>query len=122
MHVRTTRRPGEPGTQKLVAKYGDKLVALRYRYDAAKSKRYKTVELIIAEEDWIPPPPHHEEARVPTPASTYSPRVPVQIQYFENDLQPQLKAIGGTWDSNKKLWYAPEEYVHRLGLSDRIAI
>lgn len=43
MHVRTTRRPGESGTQKLVAKYGDKLVALRYRYDAAKKKRYKTI-------------------------------------------------------------------------------
>ena len=122
MHVRTTRRPGEPGTQKLVAKYGGKLVALRYRYDAAKAKRYKTVELIIAEEDWSPPPPHHEEDRVPTPAPTYSPRVPVRIQYFEKDLQRQLKAIGGTWDSNTKLWYAPEEYVHRLGLSDRIAI
>lgn len=109
MHVRTTRRPGESGTQKLVAKYGDKLVALRYRYDATKKKRYKTIELIVAEEDWTPPPPHEEEDRLAAPTHTYTSPVPVRIQYFEKDLQRQLKSVGGTWDPGKKLWYAPED-------------
>jgi len=111
-----------PALTKLVAKYGEKLVALRYRYDAAKGKRYKTIELIIAEEDWTPPPPHAEEVRLVTPTHAYSPPpVPVRIHYLEKDLQRQLKSIGGTWDAGKKLWYAPEEHVHRIGLSDRIA-
>jgi len=52
MQIRTVRKPGEPGTQKLVAKYGERLVSVRYRYDPQAGKRYKTVELIIAEEDW----------------------------------------------------------------------
>ena len=35
-------------------------------------------------------------------------------------LQRQIKAIGGRWDAGKKLWFAPEEYVKRLGLMKRI--
>jgi hypothetical protein len=48
MLIRTVRKPGEPGTQKLLAKYGNRLVSVRYRYDPANGKRYKTVELIVA--------------------------------------------------------------------------
>jgi hypothetical protein len=58
MHVLAIRRPGQRGTQKLVALYGDRLVCVRYRYDAASGTRYKTVELIVDQAAWIPPPPH----------------------------------------------------------------
>jgi hypothetical protein len=34
MHVLAIRRPGQRGTVKLVERYGDKLVCVRYRYDA----------------------------------------------------------------------------------------
>jgi len=44
----------------------------------------------------------------------------VRIHFYEEDLQRQIKAIGGIWDRNKKLWYAPEEYVKRIGLAKRI--
>lgn len=30
---------------------------MRYRYDAQRKKRFKTVELIVAERDWEPPLP-----------------------------------------------------------------
>lgn len=119
MRVYTVRKPGEPGTQKLVARYGNRLVSVRYRCDPEKGKRYKTVELIIAEEDWLPPqtvpqkPPQKPEH--PT-----TPIVPVRIHYTERDLQRQVKAIGGRWDASRKLWMAPEEYVKRIGLSKRI--
>jgi hypothetical protein len=89
------------------------------RRDPEKGKRYKTVELIIAEEDWLPPqtvpqkPPQKPEH--PT-----TPIVPVRIHYTERDLQRQVKAIGGRWDASRKLWMAPEEYVKRIGLSKRI--
>ena len=77
MEIRTVRRPGERGTQQLAAKYGERLVCVRYRYDQAKSKRYKTVELIAAEEDWRPPAPHPQEdrARQIAPKRFYTRRV-----------------------------------------------
>ena len=120
MLVRTIRKPGDPGTRKLVQKYGNLLVCIRYRYDPAKCKRYKTVELIVAEESWLPPPePHPEETSVLEPRQ-YTPLVPVRIRFHEKELQRQIKAIGGTWEPVKKLWYAPEEYVQRIGLHGRI--
>lgn len=41
-----TLKPGDNGTKKMGAKYGWKLVKVRYRYDREKKLRYKTVELI----------------------------------------------------------------------------
>lgn len=35
METRLTLRPGQPGTRKLVARYGERLVRVRYLYDAA---------------------------------------------------------------------------------------
>jgi hypothetical protein len=120
MHVRTVRKPGDPGTLKLVAKYGDRLLNVRYRYDPAKGKRYKTVELIVAEEDWQPP----EETNAVIAPSTSEPRttphVPLRIQYFEKDLRQQIQAIGGFWNAGEKRWYAPEAYIQRIGLENRI--
>lgn len=118
MQVRTVRKPGEPGTQQLMSKYGARLVSVRYRYDAAKGKRYKTVELIIAEEDWRPDQSPSSPAR--EHATPTTPMAAVRIQYDEKDLQRQIKAIGGSWDARKKLWYAPEKHVERVGLANRI--
>ncbi len=124
MHVRTVRKPGDPGTHKLVAKYGDRLVNVRYREDPAKGKRYKTVELIVAQEDWQPPAQTNKqtnnEIEPPTPQPRTTPRVPLRIQYFEKELQQQVKAIGGIWNAGEKLWYAPEAHVQRIGLENRI--
>jgi hypothetical protein len=48
-------KPGQKGTKQLLAQYGDQLVCVRYRYDAQWKKRFKTVELIVAERAWEPP-------------------------------------------------------------------
>ncbi len=50
-------KPGQKGTKQLFAQYGDRLLCVRYRYDAQRKKRFKTVELIVAERDWEPPLP-----------------------------------------------------------------
>jgi hypothetical protein len=55
--VALTLRPGAAGTKKLLAEYGDRLFAVRYRYDAARGRRLKTVELIVDEGDWKPRKP-----------------------------------------------------------------
>ena len=55
--VRLHLKPGQKGTKQLLAQYGDRLICVRYRYDAQRKKRFKTVELLVAERDWKPPPP-----------------------------------------------------------------
>ena len=44
METRATLRPGQKRTHKLVARFGDRLVRVRYLYDADAGRRYKTVE------------------------------------------------------------------------------
>jgi len=41
-----------PGTKRLVARYGERLVRVRYLYDEARNRRLKTVELVIEETPW----------------------------------------------------------------------
>lgn len=107
MHIRTVRKPGEPGTRKLVNKYGERLVCIRYRHDPRTHKRYKTVELIIAEEDWLPPQTESRD-ETPEPPGPTTPMVAVRIHHTEKDLQRQIKAIGGNRDAGRRLWHAPE--------------
>ena len=57
MQTRLTLRPGDPGTKKLLAEHGDRLLRVRYVYDADARKRYKTIEIIIEECFWMPPVP-----------------------------------------------------------------
>ena len=55
MIVRLKLKPGQQGTKYLTEEYGEQLVAVRYRYDEATQKRYKTIEIIIDESEWQPP-------------------------------------------------------------------
>lgn len=43
----STLHPRANGTKKLHDQYGRKLLAVRYRVDAKKKIRYKTVEIIV---------------------------------------------------------------------------
>ena len=52
--VRLHLKPGQKGTKQLLAQYGDRLICVRYRYDARRKKRFKTVEILVAERDWEP--------------------------------------------------------------------
>lgn len=54
MDTKLTLKPGQRGTKKLVKEFGDKLVCVRYRYDAENNVRYKTVELIVDTTSWQP--------------------------------------------------------------------
>ncbi len=57
MRSRLTLKPPQRGTKKLQAKYGDRLLYVRYRYDEERRRRCKTVELIVNEVDWVPKQP-----------------------------------------------------------------
>jgi hypothetical protein len=123
MEIRTVRKPGDPGTRKLLAQYGERLVCIRYRYDAARRKRFKTIELIVTEEDWHPPAPHPEDdgSTRPAPKRYATRRLGIRIAYDEADLRQRIKAAGGLWDPSQRMWFLPEEEVRRLGLVQRVA-
>ena len=117
MDVRVTLKPGRKGTRRLATRYGDRLVCVRYRYDKVKRKRYKTIELIVDEEAWIDglrmPP---RKAPDPTPVGP----VLVRIHYREAELRETVKAAGGQWQPQERLWKLPYETVIKLGLDKRI--
>lgn len=77
-----------------MSEYGDALVCVRYRYDVKKRKQFKTIEIIVDESDWTPPPPKFPERAL----------VGLRIGFQEKTLQEQAKVLGARWDREKRLW------------------
>jgi hypothetical protein len=111
MRARSKLKPGQPGTLKLVAQYGDRLVCVRYRYDALKRRRYTTAEIVVDESEWDPL----------SSATARQERVPLRIAVQETGLRQKVKAAGGRWDPEKKVWTLTMEHVIQLGLAGRVA-
>jgi hypothetical protein len=109
MDVKATLLPGVNGTKALLRKYGDQLVCVRYRYDNKKLKRYKTIEIIVEEKDWVPATISYPEKRVF-----------VRIGYGEAELRELIKHNGGYWNPDKKAWHLSYRNVVELGLEKRI--
>jgi hypothetical protein len=97
MTTRVKLKPGQNGTKSFTEKYGDALVCVRYRYDAQKQKRYKTIEIIVSEADWTPPPPKYPDSTL----------VALKIGVKETALQTQVKSVGGRWDREQRVWIVP---------------
>ena len=112
MITRLKLNPGQKGTKKLLQKYGERLVCVRYRYDQKQKKRYKTVELIEEVVDWEPKEFDFDEM---------DKTVFVRIGYKEMGLRERVKAAGGLWDPNRKLWKLMYSQAVHLGLIKRIA-
>jgi hypothetical protein len=108
--VRLHLRPGQKGTKHLLAQYGDRLVCVRYRYDAQRNKRFKTVELVVAERDWKPPRPRFAHDQT----------VPLRIAFTEVAVRDRVKQAGGKWDPERRVWQLRHDRVVALGLSRRI--
>jgi len=47
MKTQTHLKPGKKRTKRLLEKYGDSLLCVRYRYDEKRGIRLKTVEIIL---------------------------------------------------------------------------
>ena len=107
MKVRLKLKPGDRGTKKLVVQYGDKLVCVRYRYDAIQKKRLKTVEIVIEEIPWTPKPGKDDP-------------VFLKIRWNEKSLQTKIKSNGGRWNKYKKVWILPYGKVQELDLLSRM--
>ena len=115
MEVRATLRPGQKGTKKLLARFGERLLYVRYRYDSHRHKRFTTVELIVDEADWAVP-----DLRAPATAAEHPP-VGIKVEMWESGVQRKVKAAGGTWDKIHRVWLLPLSRVRELGLEERIA-
>ncbi|MES9898223.1 MAG: hypothetical protein ABW148_04265 [Sedimenticola sp.] len=93
MDIRTTPTPGQYGTKQLLKEYGYQLVGVRYRYDKKRSKRYKTIKLIVDEQEW--------NSGVSIPMDR---RVHVGVEYGETELRQKVKFAGGFWVVEKTAW------------------
>jgi len=103
-------KPGQKGTKQLLTQYGDRLVCVRYRYDAQRKKRFKTVELIVAEREWEPPPPRCAADTI----------VGVRVGFAEVERREQVKQAVGKWNRSRKVWELRYEQVAALKLEARI--
>ncbi|HNG04646.1 MAG TPA: DUF5710 domain-containing protein [Nitrospira sp.] len=98
--------PGQNGTKRLQAEYGNALVCVRYRLDGRK--RYTTVELVI------------DEQELPPPATRLQDIVAVTIGYQERALRDQAKKLGAHWDAERRVWLMPRSTAKAIGLEARI--
>jgi hypothetical protein len=96
-------KPGQKGTKQLLAQYEDCLVCARYRYDVQQKKRFKTVELIVAERDWAPP----------APGFMADTRVGVRLGFAEVEMRDRVKQVGGRRDRRRKVWEMHDTQVSR---------
>lgn len=109
--VRLHLKPGQRGTKQLLALYGDRLICVRYRYDAQRKKRLKTVELIVAERDWEPPQPSFAQDQI----------VGVRVAFADVAIRNRVKQAGGTWNPEGRVWPLRYDRAVALGLHTRIA-
>lgn len=96
LKTQTHLKPGQNGTKRLVEKYGDALICVRYRYDKSQGVRCKTVEIVV-EEKACRPSLRYRDGDI----------VPVIVSFTEKALRDTLKAAGGRWDPEEKLWRVP---------------
>lgn len=80
---------------------------VRYRCDPKNRKRYKTVEVIVAESDWDPPLGPDDP-------------VHVRIVWAEDELRKRVKEAGGKWRPERKTWELAFGVARELGLKGRI--
>ena len=78
-------RPGQPGTKRLLAKYGKSLVCVRYRYDEQAKHRIKTVELIADRTEW----------RLESGSSDGDTVVALRVGWREYEVQEASEGRGG---------------------------
>lgn len=112
MKTRVILKPGQKGTKRLVEQYGEALLCVRYRYDAKAHRQYKTVEIIVSESEWTPPPAKYPDGTL----------VPLKIGLNETSLQNQTRAVGGRWDKQRQVWLVPYGCIAGTKLEKFIAV
>jgi len=94
----------------VLAQYGDRLICVRYRYDAQRKERFKTVELLVAECDWEPPRPRFAHDQI----------VGLRVAFADMAVRDRVKQAGGAWNPERRVWQLRYDHVVALGLKSRI--
>ena len=102
-----TLRPLQPGTLKLLQRFGSGLVCVRHREDTQRQTRYTTVEIVI---DSAPRKNRQRDGQW----------VEVRIEWRESTLRARAKSLGARLDPQTALWRMPHRAARILGLIDRI--
>ncbi len=110
MRTRLTLAPGHRGAKQLLARYGDQLMCVRYRYDEQLQKRFETVELIVEESDWRPQAKSKAGEQI----------VSIRVAVAERDIRAQVKRAGGIWQRDRQVWDLRYDQVVTFGLEGRI--
>lgn len=100
-------KPGQRGTKHLLQEYGDRLVCVRYRYDAVGKKRIKTVEVVVGESAWQP---RFDPDEI----------VALRVAFTDVATRKRVKQAGGAWDPDRTVWRLRYDRVVALGLRRRI--
>lgn len=105
--LRVARRiaPNQAGAKRFALRYGDQLVCVRHRLNAAGTTRFTTVELLV-------------ETTPVVPAGTRL--VALRLGPGEKTTRSLLMACGAQWDKSKKVWFVARQVAQSLGLADRI--
>ena len=114
MRIQTTLRPGQRGTKKLLERYGDRLVCVRYRVDPESGQRMKTIELVVDEAE---PARLHPPRRLRTPSEEV---VYLRISDHDVNVCERVKAQGAWYNARLKLWRLPRAVARAMGLQGRI--
>jgi len=83
---------------------------VRYRYDAQRKKRFKTVELLVAERDCEPPRPRFAHDQI----------VGLRVAFADVAVRERVKQAGGKWNPERRIWQLRYDRVVALGLNNRI--
>ena len=83
---------------------------MRYRYDAERKKRFKTVELLVEERNWQPPRPRFAHDQI----------VGLRVAFTDVAVRDRVKQAGGTWNPERRVWQLRYDRVDALGLKSRI--
>lgn len=100
---------GRPGTKKLLQKYGERLLCVRYRYDTERKEKMKTVEIVVQKNRW------DRNGKIPGNKTMC-----IRVAYNEIKTRSIVKAAGGRWNKEQKVWELPYQEILALGLENRI--
>lgn len=113
MRVTKTIKTGQNGAQRFTRRYGKRLVNVRYREDRSTHSLYTTIELIV------------DRRELPlgitlTATPSRQQWVAVKVAYQEESLRGKIKASGGRWSKQHKVWIMMRRWATELGLADRV--
>ncbi|MCM0082116.1 hypothetical protein L4X63_10990 [Geomonas sp. Red32] len=86
-------KPGQRGTKRLVTKFGSALLCVRYRYDEQTDENVTTAEIVVERRPRKRTFRHHD-----------TDIVQVAVAFTEKNLRDKLKAAGGRWAPERKVW------------------